>query len=242
MHIYDKINGTKSKQFAILLDPDKFTDPAVVHAARLAGESMVDYIFIGGSLLTNDNIGHCIELLKEHCTIPIVIFPGSVLQIHQKADGILLLSLISGRNPDLLIGKQVIAAPYLKASGLEILPTGYMLIESGRITTAQFISNTLPIPHDKDDIAACTAMAGEMLGLKLIYLDAGSGADTPVSASMIGKVKRSICIPLIVGGGIRTTEQAVGSCKAGADIVVVGNAIEQDPSHIKEMAGAIHLL
>ena len=242
MHLYNKISNNKRKQFAILVDPDKFDDAAVIHAARVAGDSMVDYIFIGGSLLTNDNLGNCIELLKENCSIPVIIFPGSVLQINRKADAILLLSLISGRNPDLLIGKHVIAAPYLKASGLEVLPTGYMLIESGRITTAQFVSNTLPIPHDKDDIAACTAMAGEMLGLKLIYLDAGSGADIPVSASMIERVKNNISIPLIVGGGVRTPDKAVESCKAGADIIVVGNAIEQDPSHIKEMAAAIHSL
>ena len=157
-----------------------------------------------------------------------------------KADGILLLSLISGRNPDLLIGQHVIAAPILKSSGLEIISTAYMLIESGNNTTARYISNTQPIPHDKDDIAAFTAMAGEMLGLKLIYLDAGSGATNPVSLSMIKKVCEKISIPLIIGGGIRSADEAIERCKAGADMIVVGNAIEKDPGLIREISKGVH--
>ncbi len=150
------------------------------------------------------------RLLKAGQIFRSFFFPGVSLQLNEKADAVLLLSLISGRNPDLLIGKHVIAAPYLKNSSLEILPTGYMLIESGPITTAQYISNTIPIPRLKDDIAICTAMAGEMLGLRLIYMDAGSGAEMPVSASMISKVKENISIPLIVGGGIRTPGTGTG--------------------------------
>jgi phosphoglycerol geranylgeranyltransferase len=183
-----------------------------------------------------------LQSIKEFTSIPVILFPGSIMQINEKADALLLLSLISGRNADLLIGKHVVAAPYLKKSGLELLPTGYMLIESGPLTTAQYISNTLPIPRTKDDIAVCTAIAGEMLGLRLIYMDAGSGAEMPISASMIKKVKENISIPLIIGGGIRDAGQAIAACKAGADMIVVGNAIEKDPSCLKEIADAVHSL
>ena len=239
MNIYDNINNPEKKQFAVLIDPDKNTAENVVSTALSASEAGVDYLFIGGSLLTENYLTKYIGLIKENCNIPVVIFPGSISQVNPGADAILLLSLISGRNAELLIGKHVIAAPMLRKSGLEILPVGYMLVDSGSLTTALYISNTLPIPHDKDDIAACTAMAGEMLGLKLIYMDSGSGARKPVSPAMISKVKSSIKIPLIVGGGIRDPEQAQQACRAGANVVVIGNAIEKDPSLIQEMAEAI---
>jgi len=242
MTIYDTINSGGRKFFSVLIDPDKHPEEDLGRLARKATQAAVDFLFIGGSLLARDNLGACIRSLKEHCDIPVILFPGSVLQVDAQADAILLLSLISGRNPDLLIGQHVIAAPYLKNSGLEILSTGYMLIESGNNTTARYISNTQPIPHEKDDIAACTAMAGEMLGMKLIYMDAGSGATVPVSVSMISKVKENISVPLIIGGGLRTPEEAVARCSAGADIIVVGNAIESDPELIKKISEAIHLL
>jgi putative glycerol-1-phosphate prenyltransferase len=241
MSIYEKIlKNNDRKKFAVLIDPDKYGLKGLNMVISSARESSVDFIFVGGSLLTYDHLDDTLTSIKGQTDIPVILFPGSILQINEKADAVLLLSLISGRNPDLLIGKHVIAAPYLKNSSLEILPTGYMLIESGPITTAQYISNTIPIPRLKDDIAVCTAMAGEMLGLRLIYMDAGSGAEMPVSASMITKVKENISIPLIIGGGIRTPEQAMASCKAGADLIVVGNAIEKDYSCLKEIAHAIH--
>jgi phosphoglycerol geranylgeranyltransferase len=243
MSIYESINNKgRNKQFAVLVDPDKYGNGGLDKVVSLAVESHVDFIFVGGSLLTFDHLDETLKVIKDSTGIPVILFPGSVMQINEKADAVLLLSLISGRNADLLIGKHVIAAPYLKKSGLEILPTGYMLIESGPLTTAQYISGTIPIPREKDDIAVCTAMAGEMLGLKLIYMDAGSGAEMPIPASMIKKVKESISIPLIIGGGIRTPEEATASCRAGADIIVVGNAIEKDHSCIKEIAHAIHSL
>ncbi len=207
--------------------------------ADLAESSAVDYILMGGSLLVNDRLDQCISLIKKETRLPVVLFPGNEMQINGKADAILLLSLISGRNPEMLIGKHVTAAPYLKASGLEVLSTGYMLIESGNSTTALYMSNTAPIPREKDDIAICTAMAGEMLGMKLIYMDAGSGAIHPVSASMIKKVKAQINIPLIVGGGIKDPQIAYESCIAGADMIVVGTAIEKDISLIKDIAAAV---
>lgn len=239
MNIYKKFTEGNSRQFAILIDPEQCQDEYMKSLISLAEASSVDYILLGGSLLVNDHLDQCIRLIRSETDLPVVLFPGSEMQINNRADAILLLSLISGRNPELLIGKQVSAAPYLRASKLEILPTGYMLIESGNSTTALYISNTTPIPRDKDDIAVCTAMAGEMLGLKLIYMDAGSGAAHPVSSSMIRKVKENISIPLIVGGGIKTPEAAKSACEAGADVIVVGTAIEQDPARMKAIAAAI---
>lgn len=235
MTLYSSLTENR-KQFAVLIDPDKYSPRQLIDVVALAQESMVSYFFVGGSLMSDDNLGTTIQIIKENSRIPIIIFPGDEMQINNQADGILLLSLISGRNPDLLIGKHVIAAPYLKRSGLEILPTGYMLIDSGRPTTASYMSNSQPIPANKDEIAVLTAMAGEMLGLKMIYLDGGSGAETPVTCSMIEKVKQNISIPLIVGGGIRNAETAAERFKAGADILVVGNAIEDNQSLLKQIA------
>lgn len=225
------------KLFAVLVDPDKFDSTAVIQRAEAAN---VDFILVGGSLLATGNFEQCISTIKKMTHLPVIIFPGNNLQISKEADAILLLSLISGRNPEFLIGKHVVAAPLLKASQLEIIPTGYMLIESGKQTTASYISNTVPIPHDKADIALCTAMAGEMLGLKLIYLDAGSGAHHPVSSQMIKEVSSQLQIPLIVGGGINSTHAALAACEAGADIIVVGNAIEKEPTLIEKISNAVH--
>ncbi|OFY85048.1 MAG: geranylgeranylglyceryl/heptaprenylglyceryl phosphate synthase [Bacteroidetes bacterium RIFCSPLOWO2_12_FULL_35_15] len=232
-----KSKALRKKQFAVLIDPDKFESSNAIEISETGG---VDFIFVGGSILTNGNFEECITSLKKKTKIPIIIFPGNNLQISKNADGILLLSLISGRNPELLIGKQVIAAPILKASNLDILPTGYILIDGGKPTAVSYMSNTNPIPFDKDDIAMCTAMAGEMLGLKLIYMDAGSGALNAISEKMIKKVSSNISIPLIIGGGINTPQKAILACKAGADIIVVGNAIEKDSSLIKKIGKAVH--
>lgn len=242
MKIYSSLTGkirNGQKCFAVLVDPDKYSASGIKNLAIVAEKTGVDFIFYGGSLLIKDNHRKYLALLKEKCSVPLVLFPGSHMQLSGEADGILLLSLISGRNPDMLIGKHVVAAPFLKASRLEILPTGYMLIESGRSTAVSYMSSTTPIPADKDDIAVCTAMAGEMLGLKLIYMDAGSGASKPVSINMIKKVKQHISIPLIVGGGIRNALQAKEMCLAGADVIVVGNAIEKDISLIKDIAASV---
>src|SRR5690606_29950953 len=162
--------------------------------------------------------------------------------VSRSADALLYLALISGRNPELLIGQHVISAPVVRQSGLEIISTGYMVIDGGAPTTVSYISNATPIPADKNEIAMCTAMAGEMLGMKLIYMDAGSGARRAVSENMIEKVAGIIEIPLVVGGGITDPEKAYRDCKAGADLIVVGNAIEKDPSLIREMSAAVHSL
>ena len=242
MNIYNAITnkiGQKKKQFAVLIDPDKTTKEKLTLIIHKAVDNEVDYFFIGGSLLTDNSFENNIQQIKQSCNIPIVIFPGNTMQISNSADAILLLSLISGRNPEMLIGKHVIAAPYLKETNLDIIPTGYMLIDSGKPTTALYMSNSIPIPSDKADIAMCTAMAGEMLGLKIIYMDAGSGADRIIPEAMITKVRKSIALPLIIGGGIKTTEQAIVCYNAGADIIVVGNAIEENNTLIEQIALAI---
>lgn len=236
--ILNQINQTyinKQNRFAVLIDPDKTNNSALEQIIILSSRSNVDFFFVGGSLLTENNLDLCIRTIKQKSEIPVILFPGNNLQISKEADAILLLSLISGRNADLLIGNHVISAPYIKESKLEIIPTGYMLIDGGKPTTVSYISNTFPIPHDKEDIAACTAMAGEMLGLKTIYMDAGSGAIKPVSAKMIKKIRSSVELPIIVGGGIKTPESAVEIWNAGADIVVVGNAIEKSSELITEI-------
>jgi putative glycerol-1-phosphate prenyltransferase len=239
MRIYDKIIEkyvSGKKQLCVLIDPDKCTEKKIELLCSKAAGSKVDFFFIGGSLITNDTLGLCIQALKKNTPIPVVIFPGNTMQLHKDADAILFLALISGRNPEMLIGKHVIAAPYIKQFGLEVIPTGYMLIESGSPTTALYMSNTLPIPHEKDDIAVCTAIAGEMLGHKMIYMDAGSGAQHHISVSMIEKVKKSISLPLIVGGGIKTPQVAGDIYAAGADIIVIGNAIENNADLIEQIS------
>ena len=186
------------KQFALLIDPDKLDNTALQSTIDLAVKAKVDYLFVGGSLLTKDILDECLTTIKSNCNIPVVLFPGSVMQINNKADAIFFLSLISGRNADMLIGQHVLAAPYLKSSSLQVLPTGYILIDGGTQTTVSYISNTTPIPANKPDIAACTAMAGEMLGLQLMYMDAGSGAKNSISEKMISVVRNNITVPLIV--------------------------------------------
>ena len=240
MAIYEKFQDKTRKKLAVLIDPDKPTDAQIISIIDKAKAADVDFFFVGGSLLVTDSLDHCIKLIKEHCDIPVLIFPGNSLQISKYCDGFLLLSLISGRNPEMLIGRHVIAAPYLKLYGNEIIPTGYMLIDSGKATSVTYMSDTTPIPHDKDDIAMCTAIAGEMLGLKLIYLEAGSGALMPVSTSMISKVSQMINVPLIVGGGIKTPEMAAEAVKAGADVIVIGTAFEKEPELLQQFAKTIH--
>jgi phosphoglycerol geranylgeranyltransferase len=232
-----KKNGQKS--FAILVDPDKAGKSSLHAVIDLAIEAGADYFFVGGSLVISNQLDEIVLEIKQQCNIPVVLFPGSPSQISRHADALLYLSLISGRNPELLIGQHVISAPFVKKSGLEIISTGYMVVDGGAPTTVSYISNATPIPSDKNDIALCTAMAGEMLGMKLIYMDAGSGAKKAITEEMISAVSRNIDVPLIIGGGIRNAEKAYRNCKAGADVIVVGNAIEKDATLIKEMAAAV---
>ncbi len=241
--LYQKIAADHSqglKKFAVLIDPDEVDAKALNQLVELGNANHVDYFFVGGSLVTGDFMDTTIKTLKQNTNIPVVIFPGSIQQVNPNADALLFLSLISGRNPEFLIGSQVLAAPYVKKSGIESISTGYILIDGGAPTTVSYISNTSPIPSDKPEIAACTAMAGELLGMKLIYMDAGSGARRAIPADVIAAVHKHTELPIIVGGGIKTPEKALENCNAGADIIVVGNAIEKDHSLIKEIAFAIH--
>jgi len=236
--IHDKVQKGK-KLFAVLIDPDKFPHQNLLKIITAMETANPDLILVGGSLVTS-KIEKVVNVLKDSLTIPVVLFPGNLLQLTPNADGILFISLISGRNPELLIGSHVASAPFLKESGMEIMSTGYMLIDGGTTTSVEYMSQTQPIPSNKSEIAVATAMAGEMLGQKLIYLEGGSGAKNPVPTDMIEAVKKNISIPLIVGGGLNTVEKVKSACLAGADIIVVGNAFEKDLSLLSEFKRTIH--
>lgn len=243
MLIYEQLyKGKQSgkKAFAVLIDPDKVNPAKIIELCGIAMEASVDYLLVGGSLVVTNHLDEVVQNVKKETDIPVILFPGSPSQISSYADALLYLSLISGRNPELLIGQHVISAPMVRQSGLEIMSTGYMVIDGGAPTTVSYISNAAPIPHDKNEIAVCTAMAGEMLGMKLIYMDAGSGARRPITENMINAVSSHINIPLVIGGGITSPEKAYLNCKAGSDVIVVGNAIEKDISLLREMSDAIH--
>jgi len=228
------------KAFAVLIDPDNTDMNQIIETAQLCNEAKVDFVFMGGSLMLSNHLDECIKTFKSKSSIPVILFPGSPSQVSKEADALLYLALISGRNPELLIGAHVVSAPKIKASGLEIISTGYIVVDGGKPTAVSYMSNSAPIPYDKDDIAVCTAIAGEFLGKNVLYMDAGSGAINPVSENMIQKVSNQISIPLIVGGGISSPEKAIANCQAGADIIVVGNALEKDNQLIKVLAEAIH--
>lgn len=237
--LYEKLFCPGSKKIAVLIDPDKHTESSLSKIADKSQKDGADFFLVGGSLLFS-TIDETVIRIKQYSDLPVLLFPGNVLQITDKADGILLLSLISGRNPELLIGNHVIAAPLLKKSNLEIIPTGYMLIDGGNTTSVEYMSNTKPIPADKADIAVATALAGELTGLKTIYLEAGSGANQPINENMIQKVKNNIQIPIIVGGGIRDIKILSGICSAGADVIVIGTAFEKNPELLKSFSDTVH--
>ena len=229
------------KCLAILIDPDKVSDQAELrHLVDLANENCVDFFFVGGSLVTSTNLSEIVRTIKESVSIPVILFPGNSIQIDPSADAILFLSLISGRNPELLIGQHVVAAPVIRNTKLEVIPTGYLLISSGKTTSVAYISNTTPIPEDKYSLAACTAMAGEMLGLQMMYLDAGSGAEREISPRMISTVRKAIHTPLLVGGGINTAQKAQAALESGADMIVIGNALEKNPAFLTEIADIVY--
>ena len=238
--IYQAMLAAKAegrKQLAVLIDPDKAE--RLPELLTLCQVQAPDYFLIGGSLMLSDKLDYVLEQLKTHCPqSPSLLFPGSSRQLSYRASGILLLSLISGRNPELLIGKHVEVAPFLKRSPLEVLSTGYMLIDGGRATSVSYISHSQPIPADKPDIALCTAMAGEQLGMGLIYMDAGSGALQAVPLELIEAVSQGTDIPLIVGGGIRSLAQAQSRWQAGADILVIGNVLEKEPGLLRDLLAA----
>jgi len=237
--IYQSILNSKKKGrklFSVLVDPDKFSS-GVIHKAD---KEKVDFIFIGGSRVKKENFHRCIDIIRKLTDTPLVIFPGSREQVSGKADAILLLSLISGRNPDYLIGEHIRASRQLKKSRLEIIPTGYILIGGGKNIATQSVTRTSPIKSADKNLSVSTAIAGELLGMKMIYLEAGSGAKTPLSPFIIKDVRKNISSPIIAGGGIDSAEKAIMLCKAGADMIVTGNAIEKDITLINEISKAVH--
>ncbi len=240
MMVYQKLLQTNTPKLAVLIDPDKQSQVNLKKLVQLAQDARVDFFFVGGSLLMDDSFEATVTFIKEHSAIPVIIFPGNNYQVSARADALLFLSLISGRNAEYLIGQHVLAAPSIKKTKIETIPTGYLLIDGGNISTTSYITQTVPIPNDKPDIAVATALAGEMLGMKLIYLEAGSGAKKTVSADMIKAIKMNVSVPLIVGGGIRSGEMAEKLCLAGADILVVGNILEKEPDLLMEISLAVH--
>lgn len=222
-----KIKSEEKKALAVLIDPDQDSE-SVVKIAQLCRKSEVDFIFVGGSLVSAGILSDTILRIRENFSGPVYIFPGNEFMVDARADGILFLSLLSGRNPEYLIGKHIVAAPMLVHSGLDIIPTAYLLIDGGRETSVSYISNTKPIPSDKPDIASATALAGKMLGMQCIYMDAGSGALRHIPARMVAKVRKDVKLPLIIGGGIRHAETALELYKAGADVLVIGNGAEEN--------------
>jgi putative glycerol-1-phosphate prenyltransferase len=221
-------NFPGNKSIALLLDPDKAKGESLLNILKIAEEVKTDYILAGGSLTFND-IEDLIAHVRRQCSIPIILFPGNLLQLTLKADNIMLLSLISGRNPDLLIGNHVIAAPHLKNAKEKLISVGYILISCGTRTSVEYISQTSAIPSDKPEIVVATALAGEMLGLKMIYLEAGSGADNHVPVSIIKAVRENIAIPIAVGGGIKNKNEVRDIFNAGANLIILGNGCENNP-------------
>lgn len=234
--IFEQARTEGRKLLIPLADPDKIHGEKARNLGLLAQKANLPFILVGGSLLTHGTAEETIREIKTGFKGKVILFPGNSIQVSAMADGILLLSLISGRNAEFLIGQHVVAAPLLAQSNIEIIPTGYLLIHGGNDSSAAYMTQTSPIPAEKPDIAACTSLAGQMLGLKCIYLESGSGALFPVSENMIQRVKRSIQIPLIVGGGIRTEEDVIKAWRSGADAVVVGNILEKDPNRLLTLA------
>ncbi|MBT8270050.1 MAG: geranylgeranylglyceryl/heptaprenylglyceryl phosphate synthase [Bacteroidia bacterium] len=231
----EQAQNTGKKLLAVLIDPDKPSADQLKATLNAINERVVDMILIGGSQVENNRTDQILEQIRPHSNLPLVLFPGSSNQITEKADSILFLSLISGRNPDYLIEEHIEAVPLIESTRLEVIPTAYILIENGGSTSVERVSGTKPLKRDNVDLISRTAKAGEYLGMKLIYLEAGSGAHSPVSEDIISEVRKRVSVPLIVGGGVKTRDQIEKIYVAGADMVVIGTAIERDPSFLSEL-------
>ncbi len=246
MHVYTYLQNVVAHRgggFIVLIDPENFPPEALPSLAARCEEAGVDAFFIGGSLVHDLNLNAYVLRLKESTTLPVIGFPGSITQICRSLDALLYLSVISSNNPEYLFRQHIQVAPIIRKLNIEPIATGYMLIESGRLTTAQYMSASLPLPRHKPDVAAATAMAAEMMGMKLLFTDAGSGAEHTVPETLIQAITQVCSIPLVVGGGIRSPEEVARKMEAGASFVVVGNAIEKhpDPGFISELAAAAHV-
>jgi putative glycerol-1-phosphate prenyltransferase len=246
MKIYNHIKSIideKGAAFFILLDPDKVNLNRLEEFIKIAEESGVDGFLIGGSLMMSGDFEELVKKVKSFSSLPIIIFPGSITQVSNYADAILFISVISGRNAEHIIGKQVLAAPLIKKAGIEALGTGYILVDSGLTTTAVYMSGSFPVPRNKPDIAAATALAAEYLGMKFVYLEAGSGAQLSVPNEMVKAVSKVCSIPIIVGGGLRDPKDVADKVNCGASIIIAGNFFEDEKnwSSIKDFASATHL-
>jgi putative glycerol-1-phosphate prenyltransferase len=228
--------------FLLLIDPDRSDERDYLALAEASAECGVDAILVGTSFMMAGRFSSAVKDIKARTSLPVIIFPGSYTQITSSADAILYTSLISGRNPQYLIDEQVKGAPFIRAAGLESIPTGYMLVESGPLTSVQFISGTLPIPRSKPDIACAHALAAQYLGMKLVYLEAGSGASEPVPRAMVLAVSSTIDIPVLVGGGLRSPEDCAERIDAGAGFIVMGTRLECDSgfAYLRELTAAAH--
>jgi len=242
--VYARLLSVKEQKgagYVVLIDPESAPENRLIDTAAECAGSGADFIFVGGSLVSKGSLDTLITGMKQEAGIPVVLFPGSLRQISRTADALLFLSLISGRNPNYLIGEQVLAAPLVRKYGIEAVSTGYILVESGTVTSVEFMSNTKPVPRAKSDIAAAHAMAAEYLGMKTVYLEAGSGALHPVPDAMVQAVSGVVSIPVIVGGGIRTPRTAADKVKNGASFIVTGTVVEDSgTSIIEEFAHAVH--
>lgn len=237
MSVYQEIFLQSKKSFAVLIDPDKtnaFEAVKLLDVINTINE--INCILVGGSLVANNSTSRVIAGLREHTTKPVLLFPGNINQLCE-ADAILFLNLISGRNPEYLIGQHIVGAPIIKKLGVESISTSYMLV--GEPSSTSYVSNTQPLPANKPDLIAATALAGEMIGHKVVYIDAGSGAPYPVPAEAITAVSNSIEVPLIIGGGLRSYEDAKRALDAGAQTIVIGNAVESNPKILYEIASAV---
>ncbi len=237
-----RVREERGGGFFLLIDPDRTDERSFLALAEAAADCGVDAILVGTSFMLNTNFSSAVGKIKESTTLPVIIFPGSFAQITPAADAILFTSLISGRNPAYLIEEQVKGAPLVKRTGIEPIPTGYMLIESGRLTSVQYISGSMPIPRTKPDIACAHALAAQYLGMKMVYMEAGSGAEQPVPTTMIKAVSDYIDLPIMTGGGLTRPEECAARIDAGASFVVVGNRLENDPKFrlLTELTAAVH--
>ena len=236
----DSVIGKKGAAYVVLIDPDRKNEDSLESRVDSANQSGVDALFVGGSLMMDGKCTERVKQIKQASDIPVIFFPGGVGQLNSYYDAMLFMSVISGRNPHYLIGEQVIAAPMVKDLGIETIPTGYMLMDGGAGSTVEFMSGTRPIPMNRPDIAVAHALAGQYLGMKLIYLEAGSGAQESVSESVIEAVTYNLDIPVIVGGGIRNGQLASEKVKAGASIIVTGTVIEENSNLMSEITDAVH--
>ena len=243
MSIFKKLNSVideKGAAYVVLIDPDQKNENSLESHVELANHSNVDALFVGGSLIMDGKYKDRVKRIKDLSNIPVIFFPGGAGQLNSYYDAMLFMSVISGRNPHYLIGEQAIAAPMVKDIGVETIPTGYMLMDGGAASTVEFMSGTRPIPMNRSDIAVAHALAGQYLGMKLIYLEAGSGANEPVTTDVVEAVTDALDISVIIGGGIRNPKTAFEKVKAGASIIVTGTVIEESPNLMSELADAVH--